>query len=62
MKVKLTKPCLSCEASKVEVFGDVFGHPVCYLLNLIAGSDGVLVGFATNAQAQGVVNIKETND
>jgi hypothetical protein len=37
MKVKLAKPSVSCEAGKVEVFSDVFGHPVCYLLNLIAG-------------------------
>jgi hypothetical protein len=37
MKVKLAKPRFGCQVSQVEVFGEVFGHPVCYLLNLIAG-------------------------
>ncbi|HMG73615.1 MAG TPA: hypothetical protein VK582_08945 [Pyrinomonadaceae bacterium] len=36
MKVKLAQPCLSRQPIKVEVFGDVFSDPVCYLPKLIA--------------------------
>ena len=36
VKVKLAESRLSCQVTKAELFGEVFGHPVCYLLNLIA--------------------------
>ncbi len=37
MKVKFAQPCLSCQPIKVEIFSDVFGHPVGYLSKLITG-------------------------
>ena len=35
MKVKLAQACLGRQPIEIEIFGDVFGHPVRYLSKLI---------------------------